>query len=310
MKDKKAKGLVIYHSADMDGHLSGFICGMGLREKRGIDDIEYLGYDYHEPVEKVIDRINELRKEYSLYVTMSDISLESKDGRNRMDEIEDLKYDFDDWIECFIWIDHHKTAIESNSDKINGVRKDGIAACMLSWNYFFNPLEPSDAVTLAAQYDVWNKDGVFIWDSEVIPAQYYFRSLNTNPDSEEGRENIGFLLNTTFDQLIKNGKSILSYEKEQAKRTHFFEVEFEGEKFICANKKQGSSLFEFAGKKGDSLMAFSVGDYGFSFSLYAGEKDVDLSAIAKKWGGGGHKKACGFKTDFCDGVEIIKGGFK
>ena len=36
------------------------------------------------------------------------------------------------------WIDHHKTAIEKYSDypnKIRGIRKDGVAGCVLTWKY-------------------------------------------------------------------------------------------------------------------------------------------------------------------------------
>ena len=45
------------------------------------------------------------------------------------------------------------------------------------------------------------------------------------------------------------------------------------------------------------MIPFRFDGKEWSYSLYT-TKDIDCSALAKKYGGGGHKKAAGFKADF------------
>ena len=148
------KTVCIYHSLDLDGWMSAAIVKhwwirvqnssfiQGITNKNyytnpntGEDNIEFIGYNYGQP-------IPDLSEYYK--VIMCDISFPNE----IMEEIE-LNCATDE----FIWIDHHKSAIESvNTDiiinikdddirHINGLRDTKYAACELTWKYFF-PNEP------------------------------------------------------------------------------------------------------------------------------------------------------------------------
>ena len=82
-----------------------------------------------------------------------------------------------------------------------------------------------------------------------------------------------------------------------------FIVEWEGLKFLALTTARCNSL-TFAAKDvpetgHDALMAFFFNGKKWRFSLYHVEhrKDIDLSLIAVKHGGGGHRGACGFEME-------------
>ena len=49
---------------------------------------------------------------------------------------------------------------------------------------------------------------------------------------------------------------------------------------------------------------YQQADGMFRVSLYTDRNDVDVSEIAKAYGGGGHKKAAGFRVDVHGMIEI------
>ena len=82
-----------------------------------------------------------------------------------------------------------------------------------------------------------------------------------------------------------------------------FLVEFEGLKFLALNTARCNSL-TFMAKDvpetgHEALMGFFYNGSHWKFSLYHAQHrtDLDLSAIAVKWGGGGHRGACGFQAE-------------
>ena len=77
-----------------------------------------------------------------------------------------------------------------------------------------------------------------------------------------------------------------------------FTMNWEGLNFLCINTPRCNSLTFTAGirPKHDALMGFYWDGKQWKISLYGapGKPEVDLSAIAVKYGGGGHRGACGF----------------
>jgi hypothetical protein len=80
-----------------------------------------------------------------------------------------------------------------------------------------------------------------------------------------------------------------------------FIVEFEGLKFLALTTARCNSL-TFAAKDvpetgHDALMGFYFTGQKWSVSLYHAKHNtgIDLSLIAVKYGGGGHRGACGFQ---------------
>lgn len=239
-----------------------------------------------------------------------------------------------------VWIDHHKSSIETHPKAIHGYRIDGVAACRLAWQWFTNVAledlghlpEKADfverrvteplAVRLAGEYDIWDKR-----DERADIFQYGLRSRELSehdwavmlsmerPTIEEleslidvGHAGIlepnGQYVPTVVCQLLDAGRLLQTYQQRNDKSAmgRSFIVEWEGLKFLALTTARCNSL-TFASKDvpetgHDALMGFYYDGKGWTVSLYHAKHrtDVDLSVIAVKHGGGGHRGACGFRT--------------
>lgn len=100
--------------------------------------------------------------------------------------------------------------------------------------------------------------------------------------------------------MIEEGKRILSWintRNYHLVRSMAFEAEIDGLKCICSNMPQGRSSFF------DTLENINSYDVMINFymnkkrrwnlSFYSSKPDVDVSKIAARFGGGGHKGAAG-----------------
>lgn len=286
-----------YHRSDLDGHCSGAIVYDYYKQYQEVE-IEMIGVDYIDMNYQYISIINK-----DDIVVIVDFSFES---------IDDMKMIQNNCKE-FIWIDHHKTAIEKsekyNFDKCVGLRRIGNAACELTWEYFFPSHVIPQSVYLLGRYDVWDHE-----DSRVVPFQYGIRLNNTLPTENiwreilySGSEGSNFIRN-----IIKDGELILKYEKSQWDRiakSNCYVINFEGLRALVINRSHINSKFfesQYDSELHDCLITFSLSGDGWKVSLYCpDDKDFDLSKIALKRGGGGHGKACGFTTN--DISELLPG---
>lgn len=208
-----------------------------------------------------------------------------------------------------IWIDHHKTAIEKYADflyPIAGLRKDGIAGCMLTYCYLnimcengklvrpFGMWMTDSAPTftkLIADWDVWK----FEFGDDTKNFITAFNAYDFAPKSDNW-ETFADGDAFTFD-LIHQGKTIRRYRDHWAAeycRTHGFEVTVDGHKVYALNLGLCNSEYFLSIRDGYNIfMPFSFDGEKWIFSLYS--SCVDVSAIAKKYGGGGHRGASGFQ---------------
>jgi hypothetical protein len=287
------KTLVIYHSADLDG-----LCSREIAKRALGDTATYLGWDYGQPVPNLVP--------YDI-VYLIDISL----PRAAMAL----------YARQIIWIDHHKSAIEDMKDiQIGGYRIDGVAACRLAWQWFFGDkkatktdyverkvVEPY-AVQLLGEHDIWNHT-----NPDTLPFQYGMQS-DESPDWKklfETTNPAGWTVSDMatgkkiLDEKLVQGRVIAKYLKvtqAQLANEAGYDADFEGLKFRVLNTPQkGSMQFDASIKEHhDGCLRYYWNGETWGCSLYgvAHKKDVDLSVIAKKYGGGGHKSACGctFKT--------------
>lgn len=272
--------LVLYHSADYDGIASGLICEKFLKLRGNTVKLE--GWDYGKPVPKVDSLVDEI---YMVDITIPEL----------MDDPR------------LIWIDHHKTSIAEYNERARGYRIDGVAACRLCWQWFTcendlpkkedyvdRKVEEPITVRLLGEYDVWDHR-----DEHTQPLQLGLRTYKEFPTG---------LLNMAeyklFTEVLNRGELVFDYERS-IRRSYvkkMFELNFEGIKFLALNAAQGNSLSFSEHKeleKYDALFFFRYNGEArnWMISLYSNTKcpkDIDLSVIAKKYGGGGHKGACGF----------------
>ena len=201
-----------------------------------------------------------------------------------------------------IWIDHHKTAIEKHYPlKLNGIRKDGVSGCELTWHWFYPGRPIPRVVELLGDYDIWS----FKHGDNTNFLQTGIRLYNTKPESEDW---VRWLDQFYFpiDELGKGEISLKyrnTYYNGLVKSFSFF-IEFEGYKTVVCNAGSVSSqLFDSVKEDYDIMMPFVFDGKKWIVSLYTKKENIDVSEIAKKYGGGGHRKASGFR---CDELPFIR----
>lgn len=309
------KTTVIYHSADYDG-----IFCREIARKFLPPDTELIGWDFGDaPLDTSLLHGGKL---VILDLPVDRVfGLQFKDGWicRGGEQVQPI----DRWDNSNItWIDHHKSSIETHPTDIPGYRIDGVAACRLAWQWFAphnehrkqfgtlpqkheyvgrNVSEPL-AVRLAGEYDVWDHRGdgdvEFQFGLDAQKTIYWERLLFD--DGFRGDDADEYATSIAHD----GGSAMQCYAKRDADvvRTRSFIVEWEGLKFLALTTARCNSN-TFAAKDvpetgHDALMAFFYNGSGWTVSLYHANhrKDLDLSEIAKKFGGGGHRGACGFRT--------------
>jgi oligoribonuclease NrnB/cAMP/cGMP phosphodiesterase (DHH superfamily) len=270
-----------FHSADLDGHCSGAI----VKYKFPQCELFGINYDYNFPWDKVT-------KDDIVFIV--DFSLPAETMKKLYDFIGDN----------LIWIDHHVSIIDKISNdypemNIPGVRKVGTAACILTWEYLFPKKELPRSVLLLGKYDIWDLT------DEVLEFQYGIRAIgDTWPKNQELWKKL-FEYNDYITYVIENcGRVILDYQNKQDEiycKAFSFEMEFEGYKAITINRRLTSSrLFNsvWDENKYDIMITFGMKKNGmWEVSFYTTKKEIDVSKLAQKFGGGGHRSAagCGFK---------------
>ncbi len=307
---------VIYHRADFDGHFSAAVCAKFLPE-----DTNFIGWDYNDPK---IDFPTG-----TVYVV--DLSPECFKGIP-VRATRDL-----------IWIDHHKSSIEKWHHQLGhpfkGYLIDGVAACRLCWQYFTHFARDSQAIlptfldfmdrkvdeplalTLAGEYDVWD-----LRDERTLPFQFgltagkytFNDGLASMLDKPTDLDITGkWLFPGDVDTyaIVNGGKDALNWQRAFAESTFLEKVylrEIEGLTFACLASvhARGSMWFpdHLIPKEADALLSWRYDGKSVAFSLYhaPGREHHDLSIIATKFGGGGHRGACGFHLELDQALELIR----
>lgn len=277
----------IYHNRDLDGFTSAAIV------KKKYENLTLIGYDYG-------DELPYVKIPKGEPVIMVDCSLP-------MDEM----YKLAEWSYWrLIWIDHHISAINDYEDSVAG-KEDflnynlevGRAACELTWEYLFPEKRMPEAVRLLGAYDTWRNNDPHSWYGEILPFQYGMRSQCNSPESfpmhllEES-----LVEQMDIDLLIGIGKEIISYDdlrNELSVGRAAFPKKVKGYRAICLNTSEFSSkTFDsvYDEEKHDIMVPFQFNGEVWKFSIYSTKDSVDCSSIAKQFGGGGHRKAAGFRV--------------
>lgn len=281
------KTTVIYHKSDFDGIFCREIA------KKFIPDAELIGWEYGEPEPAV-------PPENQLYIL--DLSVPGLMNHPKL-----------------IWIDHHKSAIEKYRLTIPGYRIDGVAACRLAWQWFTlsdqawdqdisstlprkkdfierRVVEPL-SVRLAGEYDIWDKR-----DPNAEVFQHGLRGIPLTDGVWNNLLQPSYVPNI-IEQVLAVGEHVQyakTHENESIIKELGFTIQWEGLTFLACNAARYNSHLFTAGIKPehDALLGFKWTGKDWSVSLYhaPGKEHLDLSEIAVRKGGGGHRGACGFRT--------------
>lgn len=192
-------------------------------------------------------------------------------------------------------IDHHKTAVEDLVDLPANVTTKfdmGRSGAMLTWEHFFQNDSPPPLLLHIEDRDLWRfaLPNTREIQANVFSYPYDFQVWDT-------------LMAAAPDALAKEGKAI--------ERKHFKDIQellgvttremvIGGHRVPVANLPYTMSSdagHELA--KGHPFAAcyWDTPD-GRVFSLRSNDDGVDVSEVAKQYGGGGHRNASGFRVSF------------
>ncbi len=301
--------VVIYHNKDFDGIFCREIARKFLPQ-----NTRFIGWDYSEPPIVLPENISVL---YMLDISVKEL----------MDH------------PALVWIDHHKSAIAEFGPDIYGYQIDGVAACRLTWQwftvgpcrsnrephapawvnggapvfdqYFDRLVDEPLAVRLAGEYDIWDKAKMAA-DPDIALFQHALRSEELEAITWDD------LLSKEGDcrtvlRLLDQGRAI-QFAKQQENASiilaYGYTLQFEGLTFLACNHAQfNSQLFAAAvdSKVHQALLGYHWTGSKWRISLYhaQGREHIDLSLIAKRFGGGGHAGACGFNLPFEKGDLLV-----
>jgi uncharacterized protein len=143
-----------------------------------------------------------------------------------------------------------------------------------------------------------------------VPFQYGMRFIDPRPDHSSLWTSL-ISGKTSASEVVSKGLIIQRSIEQGHKATAeygCFEVEWEGMKWVAINGPyRGSAVFKsvFDPEKHHGMLTYFWNGKEWRFGLYSDRKDVDVSPIAKKYGGGGHKGAAGFQRS---GKEFMDDG--
>lgn len=213
----------------------------------------------------------------------------------------------------FVWIDHHKSSLASLEEAMHAVpgqRTVDEAACVLTWRTFFPDQPAPRAVELIGDRDIWRMQ---------YPETRAFSEGLYNQDFSPANDELWApLLNDEADrvqELIDRGA--LLYEArmltiEDAIERYGFETTFEGYRALAVNHRGSGDMGEHIRKLGYEVGYCYVevvrdGSLKTHVTLYSDQ--IDVSELARKHGGGGHRGAAGFQfvrsdRPFPEGSEL------
>ncbi len=188
-----------------------------------------------------------------------------------------------------IWIDHHASAKDYGYDVV-GLRDftdKGLSGCELTWKYFNTEPMPY-FVQLLGDYDSWRlkePDSLAFYEGLKLEDQSPVAGIWDTLLSDVG--------NHFVNQVIKHGKVTTQYRDRycaEMRKAFGYETELDGHRAYALNVQRfGSLAFD---SEHPLYIAYVHDGTRYTVSLYS--KTIDVSVIAKKYGGGGHSGAAGF----------------
>ena len=197
------------------------------------------------------------------------------------------------------WIDHHKTAKELfpklwiNED-LPGIRNLDKAAIELTWEWFYPYKTTPMAIKLIGDRDIWK----FAYPETRAFSESANLTIKSPDDAiwykllEENSEHV-------VSNLLEKGEVLLEAKQKRARKSFYDgkDITFHGHKARLINTNHDvSDVGQFTYDLMNYPLALMYSDRGEETIVSLRSKTVDVSAIAKQYGGGGHKYAAGFSV--------------
>lgn len=245
----------------------------------------------------------------------------SFDGIQLGDDVWVVDYSFKDpdferltqacGVQAVMWIDHHATCRDSRFLQLPGTRSfidKGPAACQLTWEFCFPGTAVPEIVTLVGDYDSWAMQHspdcrrfyeAVKGDQELQSPEGWLKLLQLSSDLQD----------EWVSRVVAEGRAIIAYRdgylaglrKTFGYRACLTDLRWGvmmGNDVPALNVQQfGSAAFTPEQLRDNPFcIAYCHDGQEFTVSLYSENTGaVDCGAIAKAFGGGGHRGAAGFK---------------
>ena len=211
-------------------------------------------------------------------VVILDFSFNNETTKAMIEEADDL-----------IVIDHHKSAMVELHDISNTHFDMTKSGAMLSWEFFHPGKEPPKFIAYIQDRDLWK------W--ELAYSKEFAAAFDMVPFEFEEFEK--FEDDSVFDDAVKRGSYILAYSKTVVKKVSekASPRKLNGKDVLAVNASHWMS--EIGARLSPDcdiamIWYYDHNDKTIKVSLRSFHDTIDVSEVAKKFGGGGHKKAAGF----------------
>lgn len=225
-------------------------------------------------------------------VVILDFSYDNATTKKMIEQAEEL------WV-----IDHHKSNMVELHDVSNTHFDMTKSGAMLAWEFFHPGKEAPKFIQYIEDRDLWKWE--LAYSKEFSAA---FDMVSWDFDEYEKFED-----DSVFDDAVKRGSYILAYsktvvkkvcDKASARKYNDYDV------MVVNSSHWMSEIGASLAKDCDFAMIwyYDHDDCNYKCSLRAFHDTVDVSEIAKSYGGGGHRKAAGFslaKTTHPDSIFNI-----
>ena len=204
-------------------------------------------------------------------------------------------------------LDHHKTA-QANCAGLPFAQFDmDRCGARMAYDYLVDKkaMLPDSDIEKVVNY-VQDRD---LWKWELPESREINAAISSYPFDFEVWDTFPGVLDT----FTPEGRAILRYHDQliasHVRNAH--EFVFGGHLILGVNCSAGKLISDVAGElavgKPFGVCWFDTGDGFRVFSLRSKPEGVDVSDIAKKFGGGGHKHAAGFRVSQDQGFSIVRG---
>jgi oligoribonuclease NrnB/cAMP/cGMP phosphodiesterase (DHH superfamily) len=266
--------LVIYHASCTDGFGAAYAAWKLLGDRA-----EYHAAKYGESPPEVSGK----------NVVVLDFSYDNATTKRLMKEAKG-----------FLIIDHHKTAMVELSD-IPNVRFDmEKSGAILSWEFFHPGKQPPRFLEYIQDRDLWK------WK---LPYSHEFSAAFDMVDFDY-EEYEKFLTDSAVDNAQERGAYILAYSKTVISKhaKHASPRKMGGKDVLVVNSPHWMSEIGAALSPKCDFAVIWYYDHEtrqVKVSLRAHHEDSGVSEAAKRFGGGGHRKAAGFSLPANVSIETI-----
>lgn len=274
MVEPSAVNLVIYHANCTDGFGAAYAAWKLLGDRA-----EYHAAKHGEPPPDVTGK----------NVVVLDFSYDNATTKRLIKEAK-----------SFLVIDHHKSAVVELHD-VTCTRFDmNHSGAMLAWKFFHPGKESPRLIKFIEDRDLWR------W--EIPYSKEFSAAFDMVPfDFEEFDK---YLDDSAVDNAQERGAYILAYSKTVISKIAKQAVprKMDGKDVLVVNSSHWMSEIGAALSPKCDFAVIWFYDHDtrqVKVSLRAHHEDSDVSEIAKKYGGGGHRKAAGFNLPVGINIETI-----